>query len=354
MKSVYFSSRGCSARLYCIAAAFVVIAMLSMEGCSTSSLGISLFSTTIKVSDASGKPLVGAVVTTNTGERLTVDASGEVKLHFGGIGAYSATVMYQNQLIASYNINIPSDQGKTFSAQFVPPATPSVNGGMAVSAGASTGASAGVSASGGAAAQPAPSPMASAAMYPVLFQYLFSAYGYNVDIAQYAPGQWTDWSIATDNGEKAMEIRKAFLKRMDNGAEWWQLGMNADKDKLIMEVMFSAKRESLRRMRQKFGDEAPHEVPVTEGWYTSPMQLTPESVEGSVVQHGVSVTVPAGTFKTDVMEFSAAPGLTLRIWRSSSVPGGVVKYAMESSDKEIYAVTLKSYGDGAKTELGSY
>lgn len=123
---------------------------------------------------------------------------------------------------------------------------------------------------------------------------------------------------------------------------------------MLMEVLFSDKHESIRRMRQKFGSEAPKEVPVTEGWYTSPMQLTPESIEGSVVKKGVSVSVPAGTFTCDQLEFGVAQGMTLRLYRNVNVPGGVVKYEMVGEDKDVYSGELTSFGNGATTQLGSY
>ncbi len=341
-------------KILCIAfLSMLVLTMLLLNGCFTSQFGIKLFSTTIKVLDQNGKPLVGAVVSSSNGERLTVDASGEVKLHFGNAGGYTVSVMFQDKMIASYNISIPGDQGKAFTAQYVPPTVPSANssgmGGASPQAASPTA----PSANGGSTESASPQMMS--AMYPMLFQYLFSAYGYNVDVASYNPGEWTAWVITTGNNDKTMNIQKAFLTRLDNGNEWWQMSLNSgDKNKIMMEVMFNAKRSSLRRMRQKIGDDAPKEVPVTEGWYTAPMQLTPESLDGAVVQRGVSVVVPAGTFTSDIAEFGMASGLTLRVWRCSSVPGGVVKYVMVNQDKEIYSVALTGFGSGAKSELGSY
>ncbi|MCL4512260.1 MAG: hypothetical protein M1470_14565 [Bacteroidetes bacterium] len=296
-------------------------------------MGIPLFSMKIEVKGPNNAPLVGAVVSCSSGETVTVDTSGVAKLNFSDVGPYYISVRYQDNIIASYNVSMPSDGGKTLTANYVPGATPSAGEG----AGGNNYFA-----------------MMGARLYPLLFQYVFNAYGYSIDLSKYQPGQYTEWQIST-NGEKQFSTRKAYLTKLPNGQEWWQVSFQANKDSMLMEVLFSDKQQSIRRMRAKFGSEAPKEVPVTEGWYTSPMQLTPESIEGSVVKKGVSVTVPAGTFTCDQLEFGVAQGFTLRMWRTSDVPGGVVKYEMSGDNgKDLYSGELKSFGTGATTELGSY
>ncbi len=74
-----------------------------------------------------------------------------------------------------------------------------------------------------------------------------------------------------------------------------------------------------------------------------------------MVKKGVSVTVPAGTFTCDQLEFAVGGNLTLRMWRSTNVPGGIVKYEMADQDgNAIYTGELNSTGNGAATQLGSY
>lgn len=316
----------------------LLIATLSVVvgGCfGYNQLGVHLFSLKVEVRGASKAPLVGAVVRCSSGETVTVDSSGIASLNFSDVGPYYITVRYQDNIIASYNVSMPSDGGKTLTANYAPPAASS-GGGATVSGGSNAFA------------------MMGARLYPILFQYVFNAYGYSIDLASYTPGQYTEWQINSD-GEKQYETRKAFLTSLANGSEWWQVSFaSSEKDSMLMEVLFSGKLESVRRMRQRFGNEAPHEVPVTEGWYTSPMKLTPESIEGSVVKKGVSVTVPAGSFVCDQLEFGVSPGMTLRLFRTPQVPGGVAKYEMVSENKNIYSGELKAYGNGAVTTLNSY
>ena len=298
-------------------------------------LGVPLFSMKIEVHGPNNAALIGAVVNCSSGQTVTVDSTGIATLSFSDVGPYYIQVRYQDNIIASYNVSMPGDGGKTLTANYVAAAAPAVGGGTA------TGGSNAFA-------------MMGARLYPILFQYVFNAYGYSMDLAAYNPGQYTEWQITSD-GEKEYMTRKAFLTRLANGQEWWQVNfVSNDKDSLLMEVLFSANHESIRRMRQKFPNESPKEVPVTEGWYTTPMKLTPESIEGSVVKKGVSVTVPAGTFACDQLEFGVAPGLTLRLYRNADVPGAVVKYEMVGQDKDMYICELKSYGNGAGTELGSY
>ncbi len=315
--------------------ALLAVASAGVGGCfgGLNTMGLHLFSMKVKVLGPNDAALVGAVVSSSSGETVTVDTSGVAKLNFSDVGPYYIVVRYQDNVIASYNVSMPSDGGKTLTANYVPGATPSAGEGAAGNNYFA---------------------MMGARLYPLLFQYVFNAYGYSIDLSKYQPGQYTEWQIST-NGEKQFSTRKAYLTKLPNGQEWWQVSFQANKDSMLMEVLFSDKQQSIRRMRAKFGNEAPKEVPVTEGWYTSPMQLTPESIEGSVVKKGVSVTVPAGTFTCDQLEFGVAQGFTLRMWRTPDVPGGVVKYEMTGDNgKDLYSGELKSFGTGAATVLGSY
>ncbi len=323
--------------------AFVLVALLAVatSGCGGcfggyNMLGIPLFSMKVEVHGPNNAALIGAVVSCSSGETVTVDSSGVAKLNFSDAGPYYISVRYQDNIIASYNVSMPSDGGKTLTANYAPAAA--TTGGSGAPMGGGNNAFA----------------MMGARLYPILFQYVFNAYGYSMDLNAYTPGEYTQWQI-TSNGEKEYSTRKAFLTKLANGQEWWQVNfISSDKDSMLMEVLFSDKQGSIRRMRQKFGNEAPKEVPVTEGWYTTPMHLTPESIEGSVVKKGVSVTVPAGTFTCDQLEFGVASGMTLRLYRSAKVPGGVVKYEMINEDKDMYSGELAAYGSGASTQLGSY
>lgn len=320
----------------------IIVALLAVTtaGCGGcfgyNMMGLHLFSMKVEVRGPNNAALIGAVVRCSTGETVTIDSSGVAKLNFSDVGPYYISVIYQDRVISSYNISMPSDGGKTLTANYAP-AAQSTGGENAPSGEDNSGLA-----------------MIASRLYPILFQHMFSAYGYSMELSPYQQGQYTDWTISGKSG-KSFETRKAFLTRLSDGKEWWGLTYVSNKDSIIMEVMFSEKQQSIRRMRQRFGNDKPKEVPVTEGWYTAPMQLTPESVEGAVVKKGVGVTVAAGTYTCDQLEFAVGGNLTLRMWRAAAVPGGIVKYEMVDKDGDsIYSGELKATGDGALTQLGSF
>jgi len=324
---------------------FFILALLAISsaflgGClgGINQLGLHLFSVKVEVRGQNNVPLVGAVVHCSDGEAVTIDTTGIATLHFSDVGAYNISVVYQDRVVSSYNISIPADDGKKLTANYTPVAAQPAAASQTAPAAGDNGALA----------------MMASRLYPILFQYMFSAYGYSMELTPYQPGQFTDWTISGKSG-KPFETRKSFLTRLPDGKEWWGLTYVSNKDSIIMEVMFSEKQQSIRRMRQRFGNDSPKEVPVTEGWYTAPMQLTPESVDGAVVKKGISVTVPSGTYTCDQLEFAVGGDLTLRMWRAASVPGGIVKYEMVNKDGDsIYSGELKTTGSGAATQLSSY
>ncbi len=314
---------------------FVAVLAVFSAGCfgGYNELGLPLFSLKVKAVGPKNVPLVGAVVSCSNGESVTVDSTGVSTLNFSDVGPYYISVRYQDNLVASYNVSMPSDGGKTLTANYIPAAA----------------SGSGIPAEGGNYFS-----MMGARLYPLLFQYAFNAYGYSIDLGKYRAGQYTEWQISTD-GKDEFVTRKAYLTKLPNGEEWWQVSFQTKADSMLMEVLFSDKLQSIRRLRAKFGNESPKEVPVTEGWYNSPMQLTPESVEGAIVRKNVSVTVPAGTFTCDQLEFGLMQGFTLRLWKTRDVPGKVVKYEMVGNNhKAIYLAEMTGYGDGARTQLGSY
>ncbi len=312
-------------------------ALLVLSGCSTVSQ-VRLFSVTVKVVDDKDQAIKGAIVETSEGQKTSTDAAGAAQIKLGVAGAHLLTVAAEGRAPATLSVTMPLDMNKTFTARLGPPV--SISAGISVNLGGNL--------MGAMMAQ----------LYPMMFQALFAAHGYNLDLVPMNPGQWTEWRVSTQGERDPMVMRKAFLTVLGSGQEWWQLQV-LDKDEdgnITMEVMFSKGRESLRRMRQKTGKEAPSEVPVTEGWYTPPMRLTKESLEGAIVKRGVSVKVPAGTFKADQLEFAAlGVGGKVRMWRAGGVPGGVVKAEMVEADGQIaWSSELTSKGASAKSLLGSF
>ncbi len=318
--------------------------MLVLGGCGGTGetlVKMPFLSVTVKAVDEQGKPVAGARVESSDGQKALTDEQGLATLRFGSLGVHTVTVAAQGRAPSAIRVSMPMDRGKTFEVRVGPPVE--VSAGIQVS-----GAAGGF-----------PGGLMAAQFYPFLFQAMFAAYGYSMDLEAYEPGEWTEWEVRTDEDDEPLIMRKAFLTRLPDGREWWQIKVKAggeDDEQIVLEMMFSKDRRSLRRMRQKTGDGEPSEVPVAEGWYTEPIELTPESVEGAVKERGVSVTVPAGTFRADLMEFAMMGAAeVLRMWRVSEVPGGLVQAEiLESGGGFLWQSRLRAHGTGASTELGSY
>jgi hypothetical protein len=317
--------------------------VMALSSCASSHIpGISsipFFSVSVKVIDEADSPIAGAIVESSNGQKMTTGADGMAGLKFGSLGVHMISVLAQNRAPASFSVTMPLDTGKTIPARLGKPVelTANINIKSNVALGNMSG-------------------MFMTSLYPMIFQSMFTAYGYNMEMIPYAPGEWTEWNFASRK-KNEMVMRKYFLTKLDNQQEWWPVTMNSEnkKDNLAFEVLFSAARQSIRRMRQQTGEGQASEVPVTEGWYSAPLQLTPESLEGAVVQRGVDVEVPAGKFKADLVEFAymGSDG-KVRMWRSKTVPGGVVRVELSQGNKPGWITELKAYGNGAKSLLGSF
>jgi hypothetical protein len=323
-----------------LALMFVMVFILMIfAACATT--GLPLFKVSIKAVDETDTPISGAVVESSDGQMATTGKDGLAIIKLGSVGARIITVSAENKTPAVLTVTMPIDINKTMTARL----------GNTITGGASPNVNLNIRANYSAMLT---------AIYPMMFQYLFTAYGYNMEVVSYKAGEWTEWNIVSDEKEKdqEMSMRKEFLTKLDNKQEWWQVGINFSKEKadqVIIEVLFAAERESIRRMRQQTGEGQASEVPVTEGWYSAPMNLTPESMEGSVVKRGVDIKVPAGSFKADLMEFSyMGTNNKIRMWRVSNVPGGIVRVEVTDGKEAAWATELKAYGDGAKTVLSSY
>ena len=313
-----------------------VIAMTLFSSCSFL-MKARVLSVNVKVVDENDAPINGALVEVTNGQKATTGEDGLATLKFAGLGIHTITVMAQDRAPATLSVTMPMDMGKTLTARLGMPVDMSVSINVNI-AGAFAG-------------------MMMANVYPVLFQSLFTAYGYNLELVPYEASEWTDWNFRSEGDDEPSVMKKAFLTKLDNQQEWWQMQLYGEEknETIIMEVLFSEGRQSLRRMRQKTGDEAPQEVPVTEGWYTPPMNLTPESIEGAVKEKGMEVTVPAGTFKADLLEFAAMGTGTIRLWRAKSVPGGLVRAQLvDPGGETVWTSELKDKGKGAASELNSY
>jgi hypothetical protein len=318
--------------------------MVILSSCTTPSLSnvtsIALFKVSVKAIDEANAPVAGAIVESSNDQKVTTGPDGIAELKFGSLGVHMITVIAQNRAPASFSVTMPLDMGKTMTARLGKPVEMSAN--ININSNVNIGGNM--------------SGMFATALYPMIFQSMFTAGGYNMELVPYKQGEWTEWNF-NSNQKREMVMRKAFLTKLDNNQEWWQVQLNGQKkkDDLIFEVLFSSARQSIRRMRQQSGEGQPSEVPVTEGWYSAPLQLTQESLDGAVVQKGVDVEVPAGKFKADLMEFAyMGSGGKVRMWRAANVPGGVVRVEISRGNKSEWVTELKEYGGNAKSLLGSF
>lgn len=284
----------------------------------------------VEVMDAEGNPIQGAQVEASNGRKSSTDADGIAKIRFGTLGIHNITVLADNHMPNNMVVTMPADNGKTITARLAGDIElGSISFGVM-----------------------------NVNLYPMMFNYLFSGYGYQLELEEYPEGGWTEWRA---NDEEETIMRKAFLKKLDNGQEWWQIVMKSQEEdegeQYIAEVLFSEDRQSIVRMREKIGDEEAQEKPVSEGWYNSPQKLTEESIEGALEEEAVSVTVPANTFTADLLKFGVAPGMNMSMWSVSGteVPGGIIKYEYsEEESGDVSTMELMDYGSDASTLLDSF
>lgn len=327
-------------RLWWLAAAVWLLA-----GCSA---GIPFLGVTVRAVDEADNPLAGVTVYSSAGERQLTAADGQVRLSFTAIGNYTINVEATERMPMTLQANFPLDAGKTLTARLAkivpaPPLLPS--------------AAAKVSGSGPFPDVAGLSTLFSTQLYPMIFHSLFSAGGFSLDLAPYEPGAWTEWRVNGDPAdESALLLRKALLKRLATGEEWWQVRVQGDEERqsLLFEVLFSADKQTIRRMRQAGRDGKPAEIPVNSGWYVPPRKLSSASLAAALSKRDETIKVPAGSYRADRYDL-ATPESTgkIRLWQTKGVPGGVVKTLMfDEGTEEAWRAELTASGSGARSEWG--
>ena len=191
----------------------------------------------------------------------------------------------------------------------------------------------------------------------VVFSYSFAAGGMWLGESDYKPGEYTKFSWNAE-GSDTVILERAFLKRQDDGKEWWRVSWEEGEDSWIYEALFSTgDQKELLRLRARDAEGNEGEVPVTKGQaiYIPPAELTEESVAGATVGKE-KLETPAGTFDTDHVIYMAVSGEgQVEWWLTSRVPGGVAKYLIsEKSEGVIWTSTLIETGQNATTVLSSY
>ncbi|MEQ8523919.1 Ig-like domain-containing protein [Gracilimonas sp.] len=315
---------------------FSVISLLVISGCMMPGAEmlnkVPINSVTVEVLDQEGNPIQGAQVEASNGRQTTTGANGKAKIRFGSLGIHNISVYADNYMPNNMIVTMPTDNGNTVTARLTGEVQmASLNFGINMNVN----------------------------MYPMMFNYLFTGYGYELEVEDYTEGGWTQWQVSDGEGEVGTIMKKGFLKELENGQQWWQIVMfekDEEEPVYIAEVLFSEGRQQIVRLREKMGDSEPQEKPVSEGWYSQPQKLTKESIEGAVAETGVSVNVPKGTFTTDLIDFGVAPEISLKLWRvtSEEVPGGVVKSSTMEGEEVISSLELMDFGTDAETMLNSF
>jgi hypothetical protein len=205
-------------------------------------------------------------------------------------------------------------------------------------------------------------------MYKAYAMSLMAAYfwagGFWMAHHPYQPGEWTRWSHEIEQKsegsgpEQPLQVEKAFLKRNEDGGEWWRLkavGKDAE-NTFVFEALFSPDRTRIVRLLGKMGDNPVSEIEFDEGENTIP---APNAFEDDwMTEHTVgTVTVSAGTVSMSAnhVQFTAADGSgQASFYFADDVPGGLVKYEFTNPQGDRYTIAVTGHGTGATTELGAY
>lgn len=190
----------------------------------------------------------------------------------------------------------------------------------------------------------------------VIFAYTFSAGGYWMGQVAYQPGEMTKFEWKSKDNE-TVEFERAFLKKPEEGKEWWRVSWVAQDGSWIYEALISTADGTLLRLRAKDADGNSGEVPVSGDTviYMAPQELTKESIAGATVGREM-VSTPAGSFDADHVVYMATGGEgQVEWWITDKVPGGVVRYlANDKKEGVLWTSTLKEKGSNATTILGSF
>jgi hypothetical protein len=193
----------------------------------------------------------------------------------------------------------------------------------------------------------------------------FWAGGYWLAWHPYQPGEWTKWKHEAEEAQaeegapnQPLYVEKAFLKRNDDGSEWWRIKAFQDNpdETVIFEALFSADRTQVVRLLGKMGANPIQEITFEEGENSFPAPVMFE--DGYINKHSVgTVELATGSvsWSANHVQFKAhdASGQA-DFFFSDKVPGGLVKYQFANNQGDKYTILLDGHGSGATSELGAY
>jgi len=157
-------------------------------------------------------------------------------------------------------------------------------------------------------------------------------------------GGWSEYQM-TSKSEGSMKMKIAIVGK-EGDAYWYETVMEGGKQgRTIMKMLVSGNPEdqkNIKRMIVKQGNEPAMEMPVEMMQQSSKSQGQP----GKVIDKGTeTIKVPAGTFKTQHMQYQDVETVDTWIYKDVS-PYGMIKSV--SKDTEM---VLIGYGTGAKTQI---
>lgn len=122
----------------------------------------------VQVLDQCDRLISGAQIESSNGRKTTTNEERIAKVRFGSVGVHSVTVVADNHMPNNFIVTMPTDNGmsKTLRLSDTVEFTSITFG--------------------------------SANLYPLLFNYMFSSYGYGLELNDYQEGQWTKWEISTE------------------------------------------------------------------------------------------------------------------------------------------------------------
>ena len=193
-----------------------------------------------------------------------------------------------------------------------------------------------------------------AAQAQVFFSYAMTAGGYWPGSVTYASGEWTRFELEGQEGEGVQyRFERAYLGDSEAN-QWWRVSAEYDEGSWVYEALVDTSAGRLVRLRARDPEGNVGEIPVTEETvYPSRQELTEESIEGATTGT-VDISVPAGTFTAQRVEYQGMGTGTITWWLSEDVPGGVVQYQVSDDGEEVWTSRLVEYGGDATTVLDSF
>lgn len=158
-------------------------------------------------------------------------------------------------------------------------------------------------------------------------------------------GGWSEYQI-TAKGQQTSKMKIAVVGKEGN-AYWYETVMEGGKGGTVITKMLVSgnpeDQKNIKKLIVKEGNNPPMEIPVEMMQQSSKGQ----EAKGKVIDKGTeTITVPAGKFKTQHIQYQDAQG-TVDTWAHKDVsPYGLIK--SQSTDHEM---VLIGYGTGAKSQI---